>query len=65
MHGSYDEKFASLRALLGFMYAHPGKKLVFMGCDIAQFIEWDHRIGLDWFLLNMSGTARCKIPKGA
>jgi len=51
MHGSYDEKFASLRALLGFMYAHPGKKLVFMGCDIAQFIEWDHRIGLDWFLL--------------
>ncbi len=50
MYGSYDDKFAGERALLGFMYAHPGKKLNFMGYEIAQFKEWDYADGIEFFL---------------
>lgn len=48
----YEKKFPSLKAFLGYMYAHPGKKLTFMGLDIAQFIEWNEEKSLDWLLLD-------------
>ena len=51
MPGDDWQKFANLRAYYGFMYAHPGKKLLFMGAEIAQLREWNHDASLDWHLL--------------
>ena len=51
MHGDYDAKFSALKLLYSWQFGHPGKKLLFMGCEFAQFIEWDYKKELDWFLL--------------
>ena len=52
MPGYYEDKFANLRLLLTYMIGHPGKKLSFMGTEIAPFTEWNENIELEWFLLD-------------
>lgn len=52
MPGPIEEKFANLRATYGFMYMHPGKKMLFMGNEFAQTKEWNEKVELDWGLLN-------------
>ena len=52
MPGDEWQKFANLRAYYGFMYTHPGKKLLFMGCEFGHDWEWNSEEGLRWFLLD-------------
>ena len=51
MPGEYEDKFSNLKAGYSFMFGHPGKKLLFMGQDFAQFQEWSEERELDWYLL--------------
>ncbi|MDX6639678.1 MAG: 1,4-alpha-glucan branching enzyme [Solirubrobacteraceae bacterium] len=55
MPGDHWQKLANLRALYAYMWAHPGKKLLFMGCEFGQGREWSHERSLDWHLLEDHG----------
>jgi 1,4-alpha-glucan branching enzyme len=54
MPGDEAQRFANLRAYFGFMWGHPGSKLLFMGGELGQWSEWDHDRGLDWHLLGQA-----------
>ena len=60
MPGDTWQKFANLRLLYGYMWGHPGKKLLFMGCEIAQWREWKHDESVDWHLLQWGPHAGIK-----
>ena len=60
MPGLHDDKFANLRTAYGFMYGHPGKKLLFMGQEFAQLREWSEARSLDWYLLDGEDAASHK-----
>jgi 1,4-alpha-glucan branching enzyme len=57
MPGDDWQRFANLRAYYGFMFGHPGKKLLFMGCEFGQAHEWQHDFSLDWHLLDQKSHA--------
>ncbi|MBI2816763.1 MAG: 1,4-alpha-glucan branching protein GlgB [Acidobacteria bacterium] len=60
MPGDYAQKFANLRLLYGYMYAQPGKKLLFMGGEFGQWNEWNADSGLDWNLLDFDSHSKLR-----
>jgi 1,4-alpha-glucan branching enzyme len=62
MPGDPWQRFANLRAYYGFMWAHPGKKLLFMGGELGQYAEWNHDRSLDWHLLGEAPHAGLAAP---
>ncbi len=59
MPGDEWQRFANLRLLYGYMYAQPGKKILFMGGEIGQWREWNHEDSLDWHLLESDSSGNC------
>ena len=55
MPGDLWQKFANLRLLYSYMWTHPGKKLLFQGCEVAQWAEWNHDAEVQWELLQSPG----------
>ncbi|MBQ3047534.1 MAG: 1,4-alpha-glucan branching protein GlgB [Clostridia bacterium] len=61
MYGDYNQKFDAYRAFLSYMFAHPGKKLTFMGVELAQFKEWDNGMGIDFCLMDFEKHRQTKL----